>query len=146
MSDAIDTIFVYGTLQRGELRESCWPRRPLRIEWGTIRGALKDLGEYPALVDGQDLILGELWHFAATDVVATLATLDEIEWYGQDDNDLYVRETVTCHNASGEPRQAYTYRYAKPREIALAPVVVPAADGFCRWTGGGSLSRAARER
>lgn len=134
MSRTVEAIFVYGTLQRGEVRERCWPCQPLRIEWGTLRGQLRDLGEYPALVAGEDLILGELWHIAETDMEETLATLDEIEWYGQDDDDLYVREVVSCHILSGEERQAYTYRFAKPHEIAMSPIVLPDGGGMCRWT------------
>lgn len=48
MSPGITSVFVYGTLQRGEVREHCWPHAPVSIEWGTIRGQLRDLGEYPA--------------------------------------------------------------------------------------------------
>lgn len=135
MTRTAEAIFVYGTLQRGELRERCWPRQPLRIEWCTLRGQLRDLGAFPAMVAGEDLILGELWHIAAADMEATLATLDEIEWYGQDDDDEYVREVVACHTLSGEERRAYTYRYAKPLEIMRLPIVLPDGDGFCRWTG-----------
>jgi len=135
MPQPADAIFVYGTLQRGEVRERCWPRKPSRIEWGTIQGQLRDLGDYPALVAGEDLILGELWHIAETDVDATLAVLDEIEWYGQGEDDLYVREVVACRTLSGEMRQAYTYRYAKPDEITMSPSVLPDAEGFCRWVG-----------
>ena len=143
MIQPVEAIFVYGTLQRGEVRERCWPRQPLRIEWGTIRGQLRDLGEYPALVAGEDLILGELWHIAESDMQATLATLDEIEWYGQDDNDLYVREVVACLSLSGDERRAYTYRYAKPDEIALRPIVLSDAEGFCRWSRGSQDRRIA---
>ena len=134
MSPPITAIFVYGTLQRGEIRQQCWPRRPVRIEWATIRGQLHDLGEHPALLDGEDVILGELWQLAETDLEVTLATLDEIEWYGQDDEDLYVRQTVTCRTLAGDERLAYTYRYAKPADIARSPIVLPGLDGFCRWT------------
>lgn len=134
MSQSIEALFVYGTLQRGEVRERCWPHQPLRIEWATIRGQLRDLGEYPALVAGEDLILGELWHFAESDIAATLAALDVVEWFGQDGNDLYVREIVTCRTLAGNELPAYTYRYARLTEIALSPIVLPGPDGFCHWT------------
>ncbi|MEO8495546.1 MAG: gamma-glutamylcyclotransferase family protein [Planctomycetota bacterium] len=136
MSESVAGIFVYGTLQRGEVRERCWPRQPLRIEWATIRGQLRDLGEYPALVAGEDVILGELWHIAGTDMAATLAVLDEIEGFRENEADLYIREIVACRTLDGLERQAYTYRYAKPGEIEMAPSVVPDADGICRWTRG----------
>ena len=135
MSEPVTAIFVYGTLQRGEVRERCWPHAPMKIEWGTIRGLLRDLGEYPALVAGEDLVLGELWHLADGDMTSTLAALDEIECYGQDDVDLYVREIVTCQTLAGDERRAFTYRYANPADIAMVQVVVPGSDGFCHWTG-----------
>jgi gamma-glutamylcyclotransferase (GGCT)/AIG2-like uncharacterized protein YtfP len=134
MSPPIESIFVYGTLQRGEVRERCWPRKPVRIEWATIRGQLRDLGDYPALVVGEDLILGELWHIAEADMTATLKALDEVEWFGQDECDLYIREIVTCRTLSGEERPAYTYRYAQLAKIAQSPIVLPGQDGFCHWT------------
>jgi gamma-glutamylcyclotransferase (GGCT)/AIG2-like uncharacterized protein YtfP len=45
-------VFVYGTLKRGEVRAACWPREPVKVEEATVRGALFDLGDYPALVPG----------------------------------------------------------------------------------------------
>ncbi|MBC8351848.1 MAG: gamma-glutamylcyclotransferase [Planctomycetes bacterium] len=134
MLQMVNAIFVYGTLQRGEQRERCWPRKPSQIEWGAIQGELRDLGEYPALVIGESLILGELWSFVEADIEATLAMLDEIEGYSQDDDDLYVREVVACRTLQGEARQAFTYRYANPQEIAMSPIILPDTDGFCRWT------------
>ncbi len=134
MPQSVTAIFVYGTLQRGEVREQYWPRKPLRIECAPLRGQRRDLGDYPALIAGEDVILGELWSFMESDVDATLSVLDEIEWYGQDDDDLYVREIVACRTLSGEERPAFTYRYAKPAEIARSPIVQPDDEGFCRWT------------
>ncbi len=134
MPQTTDSIFVYGTLQRGEQRAHCWPRSPLCIDWATVRGELHDLGEYPALVAGEDLILGELWRFAEPDLETTLAVLDHIEWFGQDDQDLYVRQLLPCRILSGDQRQVYTYRFAQPSEIALSPIVMPDPDGFRRWT------------
>ncbi|MDA1049207.1 MAG: gamma-glutamylcyclotransferase [Planctomycetota bacterium] len=134
MSQRVEAIFVYGTLQRGEERARCWPRQPSQIEWCMIRGQLRDLGDYPALLAGEDLILGELWHIAEADLDATLAVLDEIEGYGQGDENLYVREIVACRTLAGEMRRAHTYRYAKPDEIVMSPIILPDAEGLCRWT------------
>ena len=61
-------IFVYGTLKRGEVRETSWPRQPVSIEWGTLAGRLHDLGPYPALVEGEDKVLGELWQVEPADL------------------------------------------------------------------------------
>lgn len=134
MSNSVGSIFVYGTLQRGEVRERCWPRRPILIEWATVRGELRDLGEYPALVSGDDLILGELWRFNAEDLAVTLPVLDEIEWFGQDDEDLYQRRVANCCTLFGETVPALSYWFADPSSISKSPIVQPDAEGFCRWT------------
>ncbi|MBP87097.1 MAG: hypothetical protein CMJ64_10335 [Planctomycetaceae bacterium] len=134
MSDAY-RIFVYGTLKRGEVRDTCWPHKPLSIEWGTVSGQLSDLGPYPALVEGEDIVLGELWQVEPDHLSATLATLDKIEGYEQAGDDLYVRRMVRCTTLAGELRQALTYFYADPAAIASKPIVLPDRDGFCQWHG-----------
>jgi gamma-glutamylcyclotransferase (GGCT)/AIG2-like uncharacterized protein YtfP len=58
--DQLSGVFVYGTLQRGGVRERCWPRKPIYVEVARVRGALYDLGPYPALVEGSDFVAGEL--------------------------------------------------------------------------------------
>lgn len=52
-------IFVYGTLKRGEEREAMWPRWPVRVEAATTLGILYDIGPYPALAAGDDVVEGE---------------------------------------------------------------------------------------
>jgi len=127
-------IFVYGTLKRGEERARCWPYAPTKIEWATIRGELRDLGPYPALVEGTELVLGELWHIAAEHFPRTLAVLDEIECFGNEGVDLYVRRAVEARTLANESREAYTYYIAHPSEIAAAATVTPDRDGFCCWS------------
>jgi gamma-glutamylcyclotransferase (GGCT)/AIG2-like uncharacterized protein YtfP len=128
-------IFVYGTLKRGEVRETCWPKKPLSVEWATLAGQLHDLGPYPALVGGADSVLGELWQFESADLPATLERLDEIEGHGQGGEDLYVRRVVSCLTLAAEAKEAFTYFFADPAAIASQPVVLPDRDGFCQWQG-----------
>ncbi len=135
MTTPIHAVFVYGTLKRGELRERCWPCKPLVIEWATLRGELRDLGEYPALIAGNDTILGELWILKPEDVSKTLAVLDEIEWYGQNDADLYIRRTMPVRTLASEAVTAFSYWYANPAELRLSPIVLADSEGFCHWTG-----------
>jgi gamma-glutamylcyclotransferase (GGCT)/AIG2-like uncharacterized protein YtfP len=126
-------IFVYGTLQRGQCRERNWPRPPMRIEDATVQGALYDLGPYPALVEGNDCIAGELWHLTDADLPETLRELDRVEaFYGRAD-DLYQRVTIRCHTPTG-PVLAWTYRYARPGDMKVAQRIAPSATtGQCRW-------------
>ncbi len=79
----ITSVFGYGTLQREQSRGGCWPREPLGIRPGYVRGQLFDLGPYPALrcdddVDA-DWVAGEVWSFKAEDIAPTIEELDLIE-------------------------------------------------------------------
>jgi gamma-glutamylcyclotransferase (GGCT)/AIG2-like uncharacterized protein YtfP len=126
-------IFVYGTLQRGQCRERCWPRAPLRIEEATVQGAIYDLGPYPALAPGDDCVVGELWHLAEADMPVTLRELDRVEaFYGRAD-DLYQRVTIRCQTPAGA-LVAWTYRYARTSDLKPAQRIAPeATTGQCRW-------------
>ena len=127
-------VFVYGTLQRGEARAGLWPCLPLEVRWATAKGKLYDLGEYPALVDGTDRILGELWFIAAADLCLTLQVLDSIEGFGQQgEANLYNRDTIECITLCGEAQRAYTYRFASPADIAAAPQVAAGPDELVHW-------------
>src|SRR5262245_29758041 len=116
MGRAIQAVFVYGTLKRGEVRAAMWPKAPLAVEVAEVRGMLFDLGRYPALVAGDERVGGELWHFAAEDLPTTLEELDRIEGYRRMPDDLYRREASECHTASRRHR-AWTYRYARPQDL-----------------------------
>jgi gamma-glutamylcyclotransferase (GGCT)/AIG2-like uncharacterized protein YtfP len=127
------SVFVYGTLQRGEERERCWPHAPLSIEAAEIRAALFDLGDYPAIIAGDDRVAGELWHFAADHIEATLRALDEIECFGQGGVDLYFRRLVTCRLPSGESTEAHTYFLASEADARKHQRVLADNNGVCRW-------------
>jgi gamma-glutamylcyclotransferase (GGCT)/AIG2-like uncharacterized protein YtfP len=127
-------IFVYGTLKRGEQRERCWPHSPLKVESATTRGRLFKLDDYPAMIPGDDLILGELWTIHSEHLSETLRVLDAIEWFGQDDVDLYARVIVECRGATGDLQRAYTYYYAAPEELPAQRRILPDSNGICSWT------------
>jgi gamma-glutamylcyclotransferase (GGCT)/AIG2-like uncharacterized protein YtfP len=131
----VQTIFVYGTLKQGEVRAPLWPHPPQRIEAATTRGRLYDLGPYPAMVEGDDLIAGELWHIAPEHLEETLTTLDRIECCNQGGVDLYVRKTIACRTLDGgEERQAHTYLYSDEAVLRRFPAVSPDGDGLVRWS------------
>jgi gamma-glutamylcyclotransferase (GGCT)/AIG2-like uncharacterized protein YtfP len=126
-------IFVYGTLKRGEERAGRWPHEPVSVCAATTAGTLYDLGEYPAMAQGDGVVLGELWKIAPADMAETLRVLDEIECYGNEDVDLYVRHVVECRTMAGESRRAYTYFYAQSDELNYAMPVAPDAAGCRHW-------------
>jgi gamma-glutamylcyclotransferase (GGCT)/AIG2-like uncharacterized protein YtfP len=132
MTAPIHSVFVYGTLQQGECRERCWPRPPRKIEPATVRGVLYDLGPYPALIDGDDLVAGELWHLAPEDVSITLAELDRVEAFTTAPDDLYRRVVVTCQTNTSTV-QAWTYQYARTADLKPAQRILPSTAGLCRW-------------
>lgn len=130
--DGRTAIFVYGTLQRGQVREQCWPRPPISIEPATVRGTLYDLGPYPALVPGDDTVGGELWHIAPPDIAVTLAALDRVEGYANRPDDLYRRVIVECRTVKGsEP--AWTYQLALVELLHSARRITPDGHGVCNW-------------
>src|SRR5687767_8797421 len=106
-------IFVYGTLKRGEEREGKWPKRPTRVTMATTLGKLYDLGPYPALAQGDDVVAGELWHLAPLDVEQALKTLDAVEGVLPEGTGLYERRVVRCRNEAGQMMNAYAYFYAR---------------------------------
>jgi gamma-glutamylcyclotransferase (GGCT)/AIG2-like uncharacterized protein YtfP len=136
-------IFVYGTLQRGQVRERSWPRLALRVEPATVRGWLFDLGPYPALVippaggEKCDTIAGELWHLAADDLEITLTTLDRVEGYQGKRNDLYRRIEILAelHDRQGSVRQVPAWTYEFARAIAADDLrrILPQDERSCRW-------------
>ena len=88
-------IFAYGTLKSDQLRGSMWPRRPIRIEPAITTGKLWDLGSYPGLSVGSELILGEVWTFFPEDMDTTLDVLDGIEGYDPSgDCGMYLRRQI----------------------------------------------------
>lgn len=133
-------IFVYGTLKREQLRGRLWPRPPLSIEPAIATGTLYDLGPYPGLVDGDQLVLGEVWTFRREDLQETLLVLDRIEGFDpKSDSGEYVRRVIQVEilpaaeapkgagNALNETElpqkstiSAWTYLYNEPLRLSLA--------------------------
>jgi len=130
-STITNRFFVYGTLKRGECRQTLWPFPPLEIRTGYVRGRLYDLGEYPALWTGDcehdedaetavgetawDWIEGEAWVFSDADMMTTIRKLDEIEQTDQPGFlNLYDRILVRVHDQAGfaGSELAYAYQYS----------------------------------
>ena len=128
------SVFVYGTLKRGQCRVSLWPVEPLSIQIGSVRGALYSRADYPAMTVGDDCVIGELWRFDQDSIPAVLETLDQIEGTNQPgQKDLYSRIITEVMSVDGVSLgQAWSYRYASD----------PLDDGFVRIhaIAGGAIS------
>jgi gamma-glutamylcyclotransferase (GGCT)/AIG2-like uncharacterized protein YtfP len=112
-----DFVFFYGTLMAGFDR-----RRRAGIDSkltyrgrGSIRGALFDLGIYPAAVPAPEgLVWGEVYEM--DDQATVLAALDDIEGYRPDDPDksLYARAQADVTMPDGTMERAWVYFYNAP--------------------------------
>lgn len=132
----INAIFVYGTLKRGECRAQFWPHPPRRVEPAMIRGRLYDLGPYPALGPGEDIVRGEVWFLAPEHVDETLRVLDEVEGADRLKNAYYRRIVVKCRCDDGQSCRAWAYEIGDLERLQDKPVVLPDARGECSWRGG----------
>jgi gamma-glutamylcyclotransferase (GGCT)/AIG2-like uncharacterized protein YtfP len=122
----LEHVFVYGTLKQGQERERCWPLTPQSINRAWTHGRLYDLGPYPALLAGNDRVLGQVWSFLPSDIERVLVVLDEIEGTNQGDGDnLYDRELVTVYLDDGSSLTANTYFYADAGRAERYPRHLP---------------------
>lgn len=117
MADPLNSLFVYGTLMRGEIRHPYIERRrPPRIRPATVSGWLFHLGEYPGLLCTVEVsryaeqktgaapqpVMGELVDFA--DLTEVLPALDEME------GDEYRRVEIEAL-ADGDSQRCWTYEW-----------------------------------
>ncbi|WP_231615716.1 gamma-glutamylcyclotransferase family protein [Novipirellula artificiosorum] len=131
------SVFVYGTLMRGQCRQSLWPRVPASVDAGWVFGSLFDREDYPAMRSGPDRVLGECWTFAADDMKAVLRALDEIEAASDPpcEGDLYHRVLIEVFSHADQSLgTAFAYHYATdPVEDGFAPIVPDSPSAFVRW-------------
>lgn len=129
-------LFVYGTLKRGEVNHDLLAPHAVSIEYGWIAGRLHDLGDYPALIVGDDRVHGEIARFDPAAMRHILPVIDRLEHClpGDDARSLYLRRIVevTTPDEHTEPALTYYYNAAHPS--------LPAIDGFPpipsgEWTG-----------
>jgi gamma-glutamylcyclotransferase (GGCT)/AIG2-like uncharacterized protein YtfP len=82
-------IFVYGTLCRGQFRNDVLKESEY-LGLALCKGVLKDVGSYPALIDGDGQVIGEVYRI---DPDIVLPILDRIEGYFKNDENgsLYLR-------------------------------------------------------
>jgi len=141
-------LFVYGTLKRGECRESMWPRQPSNIWVAYVRATLFDLGPYPAIrveetedagaTDELDWVRGEVWSFNENDLPETLSVLDEIEGTNQPGSyNLYDHVAVRCYDDIHCETfiGALAYQYSSSRNLRYSRRLHPHdGESFVYWS------------
>ena len=130
MPEGPHALFVYGTLKSGQFNSPLLAPYARSVEPARIRGELYDVGLFPALVEGDGMVWGELVRLAAGGLAAALPVLDRLEDYRPDDpaGSMYLRRIVEVTTAGGATEHAHTYFYNRDHH-GLAPV--PSGD----WTG-----------
>ena len=119
-------VFVYGTLKTGQERERQWPVPPLAVRRAWTLGRLYDLGPYPALIPGDDRVLGELWTIAAASIAETISVLDEIEGTNQAGlANEYDRVAVEVFLPDGAQERALIYHFAQHSLLTSATYLAP---------------------
>jgi gamma-glutamylcyclotransferase (GGCT)/AIG2-like uncharacterized protein YtfP len=112
-----ELVFFYGTLMAGfDRRRRAGIDEKLRyVGRAAIRGAMFDLGLYPAVIPASD---GRIWGevYEMSEPATVLAALDEIEGYRHDDPDrsLYTRLRTEVTLPDGGTAQAWVYFYNAP--------------------------------
>ena len=122
----VDTIFVYGTLKRNQLRGQLWPHPPVEIRPAVIRASLYDLGPYPAIGPGDDYVFGEAWRLLEAHMQPTLEVLDQIEGYDAlIKNNEYLRVLAEIIYEDGSVGEAHTYQFAAKDRLVRFRRMVP---------------------
>jgi gamma-glutamylcyclotransferase (GGCT)/AIG2-like uncharacterized protein YtfP len=118
----IESIFVYGTLKRGQCRAQYWPVEPLTVCEAWTLGSLYGRSDYPAMTAGKHRVLGELWKFSPQEMPGVLERIDQVEGTNQPGHaDWYLRVTAQTWSLRGRSLEnAFVYCYAGD----------PIADGF----------------
>jgi gamma-glutamylcyclotransferase (GGCT)/AIG2-like uncharacterized protein YtfP len=114
-------LFAYGTLMQGQPRHRLIAGRARFLGAGTVAGRLLSLGRYPALVEGDGEVRGELYELPSPEL---LRLVDREEGYNFD------RRLTDVTPTDGPRVSAWTYWYRGPRGRA---VPIPEGDWRSRW-------------
>lgn len=132
-------IFFYGTLMQGfALRERAGIESWIRFAGcGAVRGALFDLGPYPALVAGPGTVRGEV--YLCVDPRRLLPRADALERFdpSRPRAGEYRRESMTARLDDGRTLPVWAYVYNRPLGTAAR---VPAGDYRRRIATAGGLA------
>jgi gamma-glutamylcyclotransferase (GGCT)/AIG2-like uncharacterized protein YtfP len=111
-NDDVVRLFVYGGLMRGFDLHHYLAGCTFEGE-GSAPGVLYRAGRYPALVNGNGRVQGEVYRLR--DPAADLESLDELEEYDptHPESSLYVRRTCEVRLHDGSMIRAWVYAYQR---------------------------------
>jgi gamma-glutamylcyclotransferase (GGCT)/AIG2-like uncharacterized protein YtfP len=108
-------LFVYGTLCRGLSRNDVLKKSEY-LGLALCKGILKDVGSFPALINGDGEVIGEVYRIDSDTV---LPLLDQFEGYLKNDESrsLYVRKELSVRLLStGKCIDSIVYNYNRDAE------------------------------
>lgn len=115
----ISSIFIYGTLKRGERNYdyvdiNIGRQTRIKIYKAMTNGDLYTLGHLPvAKFDNntQNIIYGEVHIFDESCFPRVLALLDHLEGYNTPKDSLYIRKIINVTLENGREMQTYAYEF-----------------------------------
>ncbi|MEG1004440.1 gamma-glutamylcyclotransferase family protein [Clostridium sp.] len=124
-------VFVYGSLRDGMFNyDKFLQGKVKKTTPGTIKGDLFHIENkgYPAVITGDNKIVGELMEFVDFD--STLIDLDGLENYKPNDtNSEYLREVVNVTLDNGDVEKAFFYKYNDKSECNKKDVLKKVSHG-----------------
>lgn len=116
------SVFVYGTLKRGQSNHQLIKHYIASVTPAAVRGWLYNLGPYPAVVEGSGWVYGELVEFLPEFVEEAFQSMDQLEGvnHARPTSDLYERITTKAVTMDGESVSCEMYRYPNTRKEELS--------------------------
>jgi gamma-glutamylcyclotransferase (GGCT)/AIG2-like uncharacterized protein YtfP len=122
-------VFVYGTLRQGQANHWLIEKYVKSVKKATVRGWMYDLGAYPAVIEGEGLISGELIEFHNSTEAFKKMDLLEGFYHTGSSNNHYERIITTCCTEDGEEEcQIYVYPNRKKEWLQKRASLVISGD------------------
>ena len=104
-------LFVYGTLKTNGRKFQVCSESVTNVEKAYAVGIMKDLGAFPAMMEGVGTVHGEAISMEDSVEEGVLVVLDRIEGYRPEnpDSSFYTRKKITVTTESGEDLEAWAY-------------------------------------
>ena len=133
--DGVDKVFVYGSLMEGFWNHTRVLEGKVEILGrGKVSGSLYHLREgYPALLEGGDDVVGEVYGPVDKDL---LRQLDYLEGYVEGGKgNLYDRKAVRVRMMDGSSVECWTYVYGDDQYVERRGTYLPQGDWKAHMSG-----------